>query len=56
MRLARLKPVSGTYYHVMNRIAGEKNFYPFDHKEKQMDGWGRVILKRIKVAFYQIII
>ncbi|MDD7983555.1 transposase [Lentisphaera marina] len=36
MRLARLKPVSGTYYHVMNRIAGEKNFYPFDHKEKQM--------------------
>ena len=36
MRSARLKPDSGTYYHVMNRIAGEKNFYPFGHEEKQM--------------------
>ncbi len=36
MRSARLKPSDGTYYHVMNRIAGEKSFYPFGHDEKQM--------------------
>ncbi len=36
MRSARLKPDSGTYYHVMNRIAGTKSSYPFGHEEKQM--------------------
>ncbi|EDM29742.1 hypothetical protein LNTAR_18368 [Lentisphaera araneosa HTCC2155] len=36
MRSARLKPSDGTYYHIMNRIAGEKSFYPFGNQEKQM--------------------
>ena len=31
MRTARIKPVgAGVYYHIMNRIAGEPGYYPFD--------------------------
>ena len=35
MRIARVKPKTGTYYHIINRVAGEPGWYPFGDVERQ---------------------
>ena len=34
-RLSRIKPTTGTYYHITNRIAGMPDDFPFGDIEKQ---------------------
>jgi hypothetical protein len=35
MRTARVKPKGGTYYHIVNRVAGEPGWFPFGDVERQ---------------------
>jgi hypothetical protein len=35
MRTARVKPETGTYYHLVNRVAGEPGWFPFGDVERQ---------------------
>lgn len=35
MRMARIKPAIGTYYHIINRVAGEPGWFPFGDIECQ---------------------
>ena len=45
MRLAREKVIDGgCYYHLMNRVAGEKHWYPFKDVDKE---YGMNLVQRL---------